>query len=115
MRGLRARATIRRTMGGSYAVVWSEPSGVTCTGAVEAGDEALSFRGAAAGHAVERVVRFDALAGVRTLRTGCELIDGRTTLLLELPGDERVRVAAVAGVGALAELAAILSVRLARC
>lgn len=107
-------ATIRRTMGASYAIVWREPEGTTCTGSVEASADALRFRGAAAGRAVEREVRFDAVTGVRTLRTGGDLIDGRTTLLLEFGPHETVRVAAVAGVGALAELAAILSDRLPR-
>lgn len=107
-------ATIRRTMGASYAIVWREPEGTTCTGSVEASADALSFRGAAAGRAVEREVPFDTVTGVRTLRTGGDLIDGRTTLLLEVGPDEALRVAAVGGVGALAELAAILSTRLPR-
>lgn len=99
-------------MGASYAIVWREPEGTTYTGSVEATADALSFRGAAAGRALERDVRFDRLTGVRTLRTGDGLIDGRTTLLLEVAPGEALRVAAVAGVGALAELAAILSARL---
>ena len=95
-------------MGPSYAVVWREPEGVLCTGSVEVADGTLLFRGASAGRPVERRVRLDELTGVRTLRTGEGLIDGRTTLLLETAA-ERVHVTAVAGVGALAELGAFLS------
>lgn len=104
-------STIRRTMGATYAIVWREPDGTACTGSVETGAQALAFRGAAAGRAVEREVRFADLAGVRTLRTGHDLIDGRTTLLLELAAGGALHVAAVAGVGALAELAALLARR----
>ncbi len=93
----------------SYAVVWREPTGAVCSGSVEASEDALRFRGASAGRAVERVVRYAALTSARTLRTGAGLIDGRTTLLLELAHDGQLHVAAVAGVGALAELAALLS------
>lgn len=101
-------------MGVSYAIVWREPEGTACTGSVETGGDGLQFRGAAAGHAVERLVRYDGLTGVRTMRTGGELIDGRTTLRLELAAGGVLQVAAVAGVGALAELAALLASRLPR-
>jgi hypothetical protein len=87
----------------SYAVTWRNGDGVVQSGKAELRAHALRLEGTSG--EVEDV-RYDELAGVSIGRTSGERIAGRQTLILERAGGlSPVRLASVAQLGIISELA----------
>jgi hypothetical protein len=97
----RQPARTLRVMTTTYAVAWQDGGGRLRSGKAELGSRELQLQGSG-----ERVaVRYDELAGVSIAHTAEERIGGRPTLVLERTGDDPLRLASVAQIGIVAELA----------
>ena len=90
-----------------YAVVWRTGDGPTSSGRLELADHELVLRGSAAPDGFR--IPFDELS---TVEIGCgraERINGEKSLVLERHSCERVLIAALGGVGLLAEVNDLLA------
>jgi hypothetical protein len=98
----------------TYAVRWLDPSGTLIAGKLELCPRSVVLEGAN-GHAADnRELPYDELAAVRVDRGAAGCIDGRPTLVLARRGGEAIRVAGIAQLGIVSELAEqIAALRLA--
>ena len=89
----------------TYAVTWEEPDGARHSGRLELGAEALTLEGGNDNAAARRVLPYGDVAGFRLARANGDRLQGRPTLILELPGERAIRLASVAQPGIVGELA----------
>ena len=93
----------------TYAVAW-EADGVSGSGRLELGPDALLLAGRDDEGAVARSVAYRDIDDVRIGRRAGERLRRRPTLILELATGEVLRLASVAQPGVVAELAARVAV-----
>lgn len=94
----------------SYAVLWSQGDGPTMAGKLELADDAILLEGQN-GRVVHVSLPLAAVASARIGRTGVERLHGRPVLLIDMRCGQRIRVATLAGAGALHELADAVGAR----
>jgi hypothetical protein len=89
----------------SYAVLWREPDGVVCSGALQLGPERLRLGGNCRdGRSREHEIAYGDVTSTRIGRAPGERIDGRSTLILEAGGATLLITSAV-GLGMIHEMA----------
>ncbi len=89
----------------SYGVVWQENECAPVAGKLELGSEELRLEGSDRDHLIARSLEIADLVGVHIGRECGDRLDGRPTLLLEFASGDRIRVAALAQAGIVAEIA----------
>lgn len=89
----------------SYGVVWQENDRASVAGKLELDSEELRLEGSDRNHLIARSLDVADLIGVQIGRERCDRLDGHPTLLLEFANGDRIRIAALAQAGIVAELA----------
>ena len=96
--------------GVNYAVLWSKDDGPTMAGKLELLGDVIQLDGRN-GRVVRLSLPLEAIASARIGRALVERLHGRPVLMLDVRGGGQIRVATLAGAGALHELADSLGAR----
>jgi hypothetical protein len=88
----------------TYAVTWEEPDGIRRSGRLELGTDALHLVGSNGDGAASTELPYTDVRRFGLARSGGERLQGRPTLLLELPGGQILKIAGVSQPGIVAEL-----------
>ena len=88
----------------SYAVVWSEEESAVHAGKLELRDRSLVLDGLNGSGRIQRELPIGDVMSLRIGRSRGERLSGRPALMLQLTRSRTVRLATLAGVGALYEI-----------
>jgi hypothetical protein len=91
----------------AYAVVWRVGDGPACSGKLEVGHDELVLKGAAIPEGIH--IPFLDVSSVEVSRAPADRVNGQRSLVVERDSSERVRIAALDGIGMLAELNDLLA------
>lgn len=94
--------------GSGYAVIWRNGDGPVVPGVLLLAADAVRLRGGVSGRTVEHAFPYGALSDVRLTHDAAERVQGLPSLLLEVCRD-RFFVAAIGGIGIIAELADLIA------
>jgi hypothetical protein len=89
----------------SYGVVWQEDGAAPVAGKLEIDSAQLRLEGNYSSRLTARMIEPGELAGVHVGRESADRLDGRPTLVLDLAAGGKIRIAALAQAGIVAEIA----------
>lgn len=89
----------------TYAVSWEEPNGMTGSGRLELGHDALLLVGQNGSSEVRRAFPYRNMSGLRIARSAMERLQGRPTLVVDLESGGSLRIAGVGQPWIVTELA----------
>lgn len=104
-------ATLSLVIGGtrSYAVVWRKDDGPVVPGQLALEERVIRLLGGGRNRPVEHALPYDMVQAVRLAHRPDERIHGNPSLLLEAKTLERYLIAAIGGLGVVAELADMIA------
>lgn len=94
-----------RMRGATYAVSWKQENGSEGTGRLDLDDRGLSLEGRNEGVSVHHHVPYEEIRSFRLARANGDRLRSRPTLVLDLVGGRRLRVASIAQPGIVSEIA----------
>jgi hypothetical protein len=101
--------TTPSTPAGRYPVLWRDGDGPVNAGRLEVGDVALRLVGTSAGKRLRCVVPWSQIRDVRIGQMPHERLQGLRSVIVERVGAAPLAITDAAGVGAMLELADLLS------
>jgi hypothetical protein len=90
---------------GGYAVIWRNGDGPVIPGVLLLAADAIRLRGGLRGRPIEHAISYRSLSEVRLTHDAADRVQGLPSLLLEVCRLDRFFVAAIGGIGIIAELA----------
>ena len=93
-------------MATSYAVLWCEAGGTICTGELKVLRTGFRLDGAdRSGVATMQEVDCDEIVSTRIGRTAADRVAGRSSLIVERSGSDRLLITSAVGIGVTREIA----------